>query len=108
MNRAPIINVCHSSALRQSSPGTFRKKMEPEEVEVTFSGPRRSFIFLNEKKLEAHVIFFNAHEGVVHKTLARSSIIFSGRPLCGKYSTVAGGNSIGRKEIILVYWFVVS
>jgi hypothetical protein len=50
--------------------------MEPEEVEVTFSGPRRSFIFLNEKKLEAHVIFFNAHEGVVHKTLARSSIIF--------------------------------
>jgi uncharacterized protein (TIGR00159 family) len=52
------------------------KKMEPEEVEVTFSGPRRSFIFLNEKKLEAHVIFFNAHEGIVHKTLARSSIIF--------------------------------
>jgi uncharacterized protein (TIGR00159 family) len=52
------------------------KKMEPEEVEVTFSGPRRSFFFLNEKKLDAHVVFFNAHEGTIRKNLVRSNITY--------------------------------
>ena len=52
------------------------KSIEPQEVEVTFSGPRRQFLVLNEKSLKITVTIFNGREGTYRRTITRSNIAF--------------------------------
>ncbi|MBP8975303.1 MAG: diadenylate cyclase CdaA [Bacteroidetes bacterium] len=50
------------------------KSIEPQEVEVTFSGPRRQFLFLNEKSLKITITIFNGREGTYRRTITKSNI----------------------------------
>lgn len=52
------------------------KRIEPQEIEVTFSGPRRMFLFLNEKTLKVTVKIFNGREGTYRRAITRSNIVF--------------------------------
>lgn len=51
------------------------QKIDPAEVEVTFSAPRRSFYFLNTKNLRVDVPLFDIHQGRVRKAITRSNIL---------------------------------
>jgi len=50
-------------------------RVSPPEVEVTFSGPRRSFYFVNANRIKVDVKLFDAEKGIVRKTITRSNII---------------------------------
>jgi len=51
------------------------QRVDPTEIEVTFSAPRRSFYFLNASNIRVDVPLFDIHQGVVRKTITRSNII---------------------------------
>ena len=51
------------------------QSIEPLEIEVTFSAPRRSFYFLNSKNLRVDVQLFDIRQGSVRKTITRSNIL---------------------------------
>lgn len=52
------------------------KRIEPQEIEVTFSGPRRMFFFLNEKTMKVSLKIFNGREGTYKRTITRSNIVY--------------------------------
>lgn len=52
------------------------KRIEPQEIEVTFSGPRRMFFFLNEKSIKVSLKIFNGREGTYRRTITRSNIVY--------------------------------
>ncbi|MBI4428635.1 MAG: DNA integrity scanning protein DisA nucleotide-binding domain protein [Ignavibacteriales bacterium] len=51
------------------------QRVDPTEIEVTFSAPKRSFYFLNSNNLRVDVPLFDIHQGVVRKTITRSNIV---------------------------------
>jgi len=52
------------------------QESEPSEVEVTFSGPRRSFYFFDRSKLRVSMKLFEARRGKIRMTLTRSNLSF--------------------------------
>ena len=48
--------------------------IEPKQIEVTFSGTRRSFYFLDLDKVHASLRLFDAHPGTLKKALSVSNI----------------------------------
>ena len=51
-------------------------QVQPQEVEVVFSGSQRSFYFLNANEIKLVVKLFGAHKGTQHKTLSRINFTF--------------------------------
>lgn len=58
------------------SPQLVVEKIEPPEIEVTFSGSRRSFYFLDEDRFTVSVKLLNVKQGLVKRTISRSNIEF--------------------------------
>lgn len=58
------------------SPNYQVQKIDPPEVELTFSGPRRSFYFISPSKMHVTVKLFNAQEGVVKRAITRTNVSF--------------------------------
>lgn len=52
------------------------EKIDPPEVEVTFSGPRRSFYFFSLSKIHVFLKLFNARQGTVKKSITRTNVAF--------------------------------
>lgn len=57
-------------------PSYYVEKIEPSEVELTFSGPRRSFYFISTSKMHVTVKLFNAQGGVVKRPITRTNVSF--------------------------------
>ena len=51
------------------------QKIEPAEIEVTFSAPRRSFYFINSNSLRIDLKLFDVRKGKVKRTITRSNIV---------------------------------
>lgn len=51
-------------------------RIVPREVEITFSGPRRSFYFVSDRKIKVFLKLFNAEPGIIKRTITRSNITF--------------------------------
>jgi uncharacterized protein (TIGR00159 family) len=49
-------------------------RVEPQEVDVTFLGPRRSFYFVNSNDIRFTLKLFDAREGTLRETLSKSNI----------------------------------
>lgn len=52
------------------------ERITPPEVEVTFSGPRRSFYFMSESKIRVFLKLYNAQPGTIKRTITRSNVTF--------------------------------
>jgi len=52
------------------------ERIEPAEIELTFSGSRRSFYFLDQDRFSASVKLSNVRDGVVRRSISRSNIDF--------------------------------
>ncbi len=57
-------------------PSLVVKRVEPSQIEVTFSGPRRMFLFLNEKTMKVSLKIFDGKEGTYRRPITRSNIVF--------------------------------
>jgi YbbR domain-containing protein len=51
-------------------------QLNPPEVEVTFSGPRRSFYFMSASKIRVFLKLFNAQQGTTKRTIPRTNVVF--------------------------------
>lgn len=51
-------------------------KTNPKEIEVTFSGPRRSFYFVDGERIKVQLKLFDAKKGVLRKAITPSNIDF--------------------------------
>jgi len=51
-------------------------EINPDHLRVTFSGPRRSFYFVNKNKIRAPLKLFNVKKGVTKISFAASDILF--------------------------------
>lgn len=51
-------------------------KIEPKEVKITFSGPRRTFYFFNKEEVRLFLQLLNVKEGTKHISISRSDLIF--------------------------------
>jgi len=52
------------------------EKVDPPELELTFSGSRRSFYFLDQDRFRVSLKLSNVREGVQRRAIARSNIAF--------------------------------
>ncbi len=52
------------------------QKIEPSEVQVTFSGPRRLFLFMKENRIKVSLHLFNVGRGTLRRTITRSDLSF--------------------------------
>lgn len=50
------------------------QKIDPAEVQVTFSGPRRAFWFVHENRIKVNLKFFSGGTGMFSKTVTRSDV----------------------------------
>jgi diadenylate cyclase len=50
------------------------EEADPAEVEITYSGARRSFYFVDAKRISAEVNMFGVHAGAYRRTISRSDI----------------------------------
>lgn len=50
------------------------QKIDPPEVEVTFSGPRRAFWFVHKNRIKINLKFFTERKGTFRKTITRSDV----------------------------------
>ena len=57
-------------------PGMEVQRLEPRNVEVTFSGPKRSFYFMNPERIKVLVKLFDVHKGAFKKDISRSNVTF--------------------------------
>ncbi len=57
-------------------PGMVVQRIAPSEVEVTFSGPKRSFYFVKPDRIEVLVKLFDVRKGTIKKDITRSNITF--------------------------------
>jgi uncharacterized protein (TIGR00159 family) len=83
--RTYSIPVSHSNL-----PGGFTvSSIVPSEVEVTLSGPKRSFYFMNATDIQINLMLLDAKKGDVVKTISRSKITM---PEALTIETVKPGN----------------
>ena len=52
------------------------QKISPPEVEITFSGPRRSFYFMTEEKIKVYLKLFDARPGELRRAITRTNLTF--------------------------------
>ncbi len=57
-------------------PGMVVQRIEPPQVEVTFSGPKRSFYFVSPGRIGVLVKLFDISKGTIKKGITRSNITF--------------------------------
>ncbi len=50
------------------------RNLEPDNVDVSLSGPRRAFYFLNKKKIRLYVKFWNLEEGTWQVKISKSDL----------------------------------
>jgi diadenylate cyclase len=48
--------------------------IDPDKVEVTFSGPRRSFYFVDESDIKLYLKLFDVHSGQLKRAITKSNI----------------------------------
>ncbi len=51
-------------------------EIDPQEVEIVFSGSQRTFYLVNSTEIKLTVKLFGAHEGIQQKTLSRVNVTF--------------------------------
>ena len=51
------------------------KKIEPNEIKITLSGPRRTFYFFNKEEVKAFVNLFNAQTGIRYVPIKRTDLV---------------------------------
>ena len=56
--------------------GMMVQRVEPSEVEVPFSGPKRSFYFVNPGRIRVLVKLFDVRKGAIKREITRSNITF--------------------------------
>lgn len=52
------------------------QRIEPPKIEVTFSGPRHSFYFVNPDRIMVFAKLFYIHEGAMKRDITRSNVTF--------------------------------
>jgi diadenylate cyclase len=52
------------------------ERIEPEEVEITFSGPRRAFYLVRANNMKVMLKLFDAREGELRKLITRTNVTF--------------------------------
>jgi diadenylate cyclase len=56
--------------------GMVVQRIEPQEVEVTFSGPKRSFYFVSPERIKVLVKLFDVRRGMIRRDITKSNITF--------------------------------
>jgi YbbR domain-containing protein len=56
--------------------GLYVERIEPSEVSVTFSGPRRLFLFMSKNRVNIDLKLSNVHQGTMRRTITRSDLSF--------------------------------
>jgi diadenylate cyclase len=63
--------VCEATPL-----GLYVERTEPNEVSVTFSGPRRLFLFMSKDRINIDLKLPNVSRGTLRRTITRSDLSF--------------------------------
>jgi diadenylate cyclase len=56
--------------------GLYVERIEPSEVSVTFSGPRRLFLFMSKNRINIDLKLSNVKQGTLRRTITRSDLSF--------------------------------
>jgi diadenylate cyclase len=56
--------------------GLYVERIEPSEVSVTFSGPRRLFLFMSKNRINIDLKLSNVRRGTLRRTITRSDLAF--------------------------------
>jgi diadenylate cyclase len=59
-----------------SAPGLSVEKIEPSRISVTFTGPRRVFLFMSESRIKIDLKLSNVKQGTLRRTITRSDLSF--------------------------------
>jgi len=63
--------------LHTETPSEFHvKSVQPQDVKVTLSGPRRTFYFFNKEEVKLFLQLFNTFEGLNYVNASRSDLIY--------------------------------